>query len=199
MQTISEQYPSCTHLLVVDFEATCGPGVSKGGVEIIEIGAILVPFYEPSLNIETAIQFHQYIRPEIHHQLTKFCKKLTGITQEQVDNGLTFTEGLKALTSFIREQEIQCNKIVFSGWSDFDAKQFKKQCVKINTKCPFKHFLNLQSQFRKSQKDQQNKSLKKALASQDLEFIGSEHSAIDDAFNTARLLPFAGYFTIVDP
>ena len=40
----------------------------------------------------------------------------------------------------------------------------------------------------------QHKSITKALETQNLEFIGREHSALDDAYNTARLLPFAGYF-----
>ena len=42
MDGIQTQFPTCTHIMVVDFEATCGPGVSKTDAEIIEVGAVLV-------------------------------------------------------------------------------------------------------------------------------------------------------------
>ena len=37
MASIQSRFPNCTHIMVVDFEATCGPGVSKTDAEIIEV------------------------------------------------------------------------------------------------------------------------------------------------------------------
>lgn len=194
MDTIQTRFPNCSHIMVVDFEATCGPGISKTAIEIIEIGAVLVSLHQSSIMIEQAPQFHQYIRPELHPTLTTFCKKLTGISQEQVDKGMVFSEGLNKWTSFTKSHGLDFRSILFAGWSDFDAKQLRKQCAAIKMPCPFVHFLNLQSQFKHVQKHSQYKSITKALQSQNLEFIGREHSAIDDAYNTARLLPFSGCF-----
>lgn len=55
--------------IFVDFEAT------QPGNEIIEIGAVA----------ETGEEFHTYVRP-LHSKITPFIEKLTGITQETVNN-----------------------------------------------------------------------------------------------------------------
>lgn len=41
------------------------------------------------------------MKPVIDKQLTKFCTELTGITQDQVDKGVTLDEALKLLHQFL--------------------------------------------------------------------------------------------------
>ena len=86
------------YLLVLDFEATCGDGVWNS--EIIEFPTLLYDLRERELdvylhyswilNISTfstyitglvKATFHEYVKPQIHPQLTPYCTELTGITQ----------------------------------------------------------------------------------------------------------------------
>lgn len=63
------------HLLVLDFEATCGDSVSCN--EIIEFPTLVYDLKEDKVQAT----FHEYVRPVIHPTLTAFCTDLTGITQ----------------------------------------------------------------------------------------------------------------------
>jgi inhibitor of KinA sporulation pathway (predicted exonuclease) len=46
-------------------------------------------------------EFQTYVKPTIHPKLTPFCTELTGITQEQVDGGLTLKEALSEVHNFL--------------------------------------------------------------------------------------------------
>jgi len=77
-------------LLILDFEANCNSdGLPKPKPqEIIEFPTILYNVKTQRIDSE----FHYYIKPQI--KLTEFCTKLTGITQDMVDNGKPFVEVL---------------------------------------------------------------------------------------------------------
>ena len=71
------------YLLVLDFEATCGPhGRIPKPQEIIEFPCAL-------LNVKRGFEieeiFHEYVRPIHNPKLTTFCTELTGITQVRQD------------------------------------------------------------------------------------------------------------------
>ena len=193
MDTICSRFPSCTHIMVVDFEATCGPGVSKTAAEIIEVGAVLYSFHAPLLTVDTSPRFHRYIKPQIVPRLTRFCTNLTGITQEQVDNGLPFNEMIQQWITFLADHTCTPSDVLFASWTDFDIKQLRREVNRSTTELEFPHSIDLQKAYKTTQKNSSIKSVTKALAEQNLDFIGREHSAIDDAYNTARLLQFSGY------
>jgi ERI1 exoribonuclease 3 len=71
-----------THLLILDFEASCGDAIrtSLKNQEIIEFPTIL---YNLSTR-QVEGTFHEYVRPVKVPQLTDFCTELTGITQVRV-------------------------------------------------------------------------------------------------------------------
>ena len=132
MDTFQNQFPDCTHIIVVDFEATCGPGVSKTDAEIIEVGAVLVSLTTTEVPLLELPTFHRYIRPTIVTTLTPFCKNLTGITQEQVDNGLLFEEMIDEWKVFLSEYHCTSNTVVFGCWTDFDIKQLRLELSRQN-------------------------------------------------------------------
>lgn len=78
------------YLCLLDFMATCNDGPPPKPQEIIEFPAML-------LNVETGEVegvFHSYIKPDVHQQLSEYCIELTGITQHQVDSGISLVEAL---------------------------------------------------------------------------------------------------------
>jgi ERI1 exoribonuclease 3 len=78
-----------THLLVLDFEATCvenGPRIEQ---EIIEFPCLLY-------NLETKQVddvFHSYVRPVVVPTLSDFCTQLTGIQQVSYQQSLPVSFG----------------------------------------------------------------------------------------------------------
>ena len=79
-----------THLLVLDFEATCREGAAIQPQEVIEFPCLLVRaadmVVEDQVGLATSPtpQFHEYVRPVAHPTLSPFCTQLTGITQDML-------------------------------------------------------------------------------------------------------------------
>ena len=147
MHTIRTLFPKCTHIMVVDFEATCGPGVSKTEAEIIEVGAILVSLTTTEHSQCDLPTFHRYVRPKIITTLTPFCKKLTGITQQQVDEGLLFEEMINAWFKFLSLHHCTPSTVVFGSWTDFDIKQLRLELSRNKINFDFPHWIDLQKAY----------------------------------------------------
>jgi ERI1 exoribonuclease 3 len=67
--------------IVLDFEAQCERDAIISPQEIIEFPALLID----GRTFDVVAEFHHYVRPTVHKQLTRFCTELTGITQDQVE------------------------------------------------------------------------------------------------------------------
>jgi len=172
------------YYLIIDLEATCcNQGtISRDDMEIIEIGAVIVDVD----SLEMVDDFSIFIRPIIHPNLTEFCKKLTTITQEEIDRGVGFIEGMKIFVSWFSQYE----KALFCSWGEYDKNQFKKDCRLHGMKYPFGlEHLNIKKAFAKKQ-GVKPCGLDKALEIVNLELLGTHHRGVDDARNMARLMPF---------
>jgi len=174
-----------THALVIDLEATCcnRGSLNKDTIEIIEIGAFLVELK----SFTTCFDFHQYVQPVKSTTITSFCSRLTGIQQADVENAPYFPQIVEELTLKLQAYP----QTVFANWSNFDWRQFQKDCQYHQIEFPFQNGCwDLQKLFCKKQKHKQLYSVKGALEMVKLEFEGREHSAYYDACNTAKLLPY---------
>ncbi len=68
--------------VIVDLEATCWQtGTSQARQEIIEIGAVMLL----SSEARSPSEFAEFVRPVVEPELSDFCIRLTGITQQEVD------------------------------------------------------------------------------------------------------------------
>lgn len=193
MPTIREQFPTCTHLMIVDFEATCGPGVSKTQAEIVEVGAVLYSFFTLDVGFEEAPTFHRYIKPQIVPKITTFCTKLTGITQAMVDQAPTFETMIHEWEQFLTNNDCSADTVVFGCWTDFDIRQLRRELERNEVAFAFPNWIDLQKAYKIHQKKKAIQSVKKAIEEQGFEFIGQAHSALHDAQNTARLVPFCNW------
>lgn len=68
------------YVIAIDFECTCDHNVAVCPQEIIEFPAILVNV----LTRKVESIFHTFVKPVYHPMLTDFCKRFTGIQQNQV-------------------------------------------------------------------------------------------------------------------
>ena len=71
--------------IIVDLEATCWEVVDRKDMEIIEIGAVVL---SPNKNLDK--EFTAFVRPIMKPILSDYCKKLTTISQKDVDSAETF-------------------------------------------------------------------------------------------------------------
>ncbi|NXO23457.1 ERI2 exoribonuclease, partial [Cisticola juncidis] len=188
-------------LIVLDFEATCWGDRGRRGPEIIEFPAVLLNTSTGALESE----FHMYVQPQEHPILSEFCTELTGITQNQVDEGVPLNICLSQFLKWIQKIQKE-KKIIFSTdgqsnstsdakacafvtWTDWDLgvclhyeckrKQLRKPDILnswIDLKATYRAFYN-----------RKPKGLNGALQDLGIAFEGREHSGLDDSRNTARL------------
>ncbi|NXM78675.1 ERI2 exoribonuclease, partial [Serilophus lunatus] len=188
-------------LVVLDFEATCWRERERRGPEIIEFPAVLLNTSTGEIESE----FHKYVQPQEHPILSEFCTELTGITQNQVDEGvplnICLSEFMKWIQKIQKEKKIifntdtqshftsEAKPCTFFTWTDWDLgvclqyeckrKQLRKPNILnswIDLKATYKTFYN-----------RKPKGLNGALQDLGIDFIGREHSGLDDSRNTARL------------
>lgn len=172
------------NIIVVDLEATC---CDKNTMphherEIIQIGACYVPISDTFTPVH---QFNCFIKPVRHTILTEFCTSLTGITQEQVDMGMPYLHAYKWFETWAS----QFSPYYLCSWGEYDKKQFIQDCTFHSIQYNLDEHINIKHEFALKQRTKQL-GLAKALQRCALNFEGSHHSAIDDALNTARLLPW---------
>ncbi|KFU93852.1 ERI1 exoribonuclease 2, partial [Chaetura pelagica] len=189
------------YLVVLDFEATCWRDAGRRPPEIVEFPAVLLNTSTGEIEAE----FHTYVQPQEHPVLSEFCTELTGITQNQVDEGIPLNICLSQFLKWIEKIQKE-KKIIFSSdtpsrstaetkpctfvtWTDWDLgvclqyeckrKQLRKPDILnswIDLKATYRAFYN-----------RKPKGLNGALQDLGIAFAGREHSGLDDSRNTARL------------
>ncbi|KAA0191838.1 hypothetical protein HAZT_HAZT005231 [Hyalella azteca] len=92
-----------THIVVIDFEATCEEHQTKDYIhEIIEFPAVLIRVSDAA----RVGEFHSLVRPVLNPTLSDFCRQLTGIEQSDVDAAPTFPEVLNSFESWLTQQGV---------------------------------------------------------------------------------------------
>ncbi|XP_069066380.1 ERI1 exoribonuclease 2 [Pleurodeles waltl] len=189
------------YLIIIDFESTCWKDTKHFGQEIIEFPAVLLN----TSNGEVESEFHTYVQPQEHPILSEFCTELTGIKQDQVEEGIPLKICLSQFCCWIQKIQTE-KKIVFLSatsnhptqedklcafvtWSDWDLEVcLLYECRRKQIRKP--DILNSWIDLRATYKQYYNrkpKGLNGALQDLGITFSGREHSGLDDSRNTARL------------
>ncbi|QKE63154.1 3'-5' exoribonuclease [Aquipseudomonas campi] len=171
--------------LVIDLEAT----TEEGGwpvedMEIIEIGASLVAVDGHELD-----HFQRFVRPLRRPCLTSFCRELTHISQANVDSAATLTTLWPQFERWLAPH--LGNLAGWASWGDYDRRQFELEWQRHDLRSslrPLPH-TNLKQRFAEARKLKRAVGLHTALQLAGLAFQGQQHRALEDARNTARLLP----------
>ncbi len=176
---------SATRLVVFDFEATCDDEerVPRDEMEIIEIGAVLIA----ASGDVTLDQFQTFVKPVRHPKLTAFCTGLTHIHQASVDAAPSFILAMERFRTWLS----MAGEVTPCAWGDYDGRQLRQDCDYHGVVFPLPDpIMNLRAEFTEKHRLPSRPSLSEALEVTGLGFQGSPHRAIDDARNTARLLPW---------
>jgi len=176
----------------VDLESTCWEnGILPDGrnqrdvMEMIEIG--IVQLDTRSLEIEKK-ESYLIIPTEMGLSgITDYCTKLTGITQQMIiKDGLALDYALARMMT-----EFKTTKYEWMSWGDFDRQQVERECERKGLQYPFKHtHSNFKYWFSLLTNQNVQRNVDNALQVLGLEFEGSPHRGMDDAYNVARMYAF---------
>lgn len=171
-------------LVIIDIECTCDSPVQlpTEQIEIIEIGAIAGRLDRASFPVVD--DFQVYVKPEIHTQLTPFCRELTGIRQNQVDEADSLPQALANLGGWLGS----VSPAAWGSWGKFDQRHIQMEAERKSLPNPLDHLLHLNIKQLFARKRGHRVGLGRALDLSGMEFKGRQHSGIDDARNIGRLL-----------
>ncbi len=167
-------------ILIIDLENTCmaeneRPADYHG--QIIEIGAAWVtPSGEVLDTFETLVQ--------AENPVTVFCTELLGITQADVDGGLTFPEAMQALAVFSAKHPDK----TWASWGAADLNSLNRDCEHHGLESPLKNWehRNLKKEWASARRTRRV-GMKKALEIAGIELEGPHHRALSDVLNIAKL------------
>ena len=165
-------------LNVVDVEATCwARGQPPGAVsEIIEIGLTVVDL----ASAERLARHRILVRPA-RSTVSEFCTELTGLTQDEVDGGVSFAEACRLLAA-----EHHAGSRPWASWGDYDRNQFTRQCEATGVAYPFgARHTNAKAVFAG---DGRQVGMAQALEIVGLPLEGRHHRGDDDSWNIAALV-----------
>jgi inhibitor of KinA sporulation pathway (predicted exonuclease) len=182
-----DPWARAAYYLVIDLEAT----TSEGGkafppheMETIEIGAVLVR----AATLEPIDEHQTFVRPVRHPVLLAFCMELTGIRQDMVDGAPLFHEAFAAMRA--RMIANRDGLVVWGSWGQYDADQFRKDCVRHGVHYDMPPHLNLKDALSAAQGWRKSYGMAKALTRCGLTLHGAHHRGIDDARNIVKMLPW---------
>ena len=172
--------PAPMRYVVVDLEATCWEGVrGSPKMEIIEIGAVRLAAGGGPVDGE----FSCFVRPVVEPALSDFCKRLTSIRQQDVDDARPFWEVFPRFVEWIG-----AGPFVLCSWGGYDLNQFRRDCLRHRLPLPraFERHVNLKKAFARL-RGVKLCGMAKALEIAGIPLEGTHHRAADDARNIAKL------------
>ncbi|MGW4498961.1 exonuclease domain-containing protein [Micromonospora sp. NPDC004336] len=172
-------------LNVVDVEATCWDGQPPPGSvhEIIEIGLTVV-----DVSARRRLSRHRVLVRPARSTVSGFCTALTGLTQAEVDRGVTFAEACRILV-----EEHEAGHRPWASWGEYDRRQFARQSRADGVAYPFGYptertHTNAKAVFATAYGLRRKPGMHHALQIAGLPLDGRHHRGEDDAWNIAALV-----------
>jgi inhibitor of KinA sporulation pathway (predicted exonuclease) len=145
--------------------------------------------------------FHKYIKPQAYPVLSDFCTKLTGITQEMVDNGPLGGHSFVDVMKQHRKWLIECGLIddldqqlvpfAYLTCGDWDLKTaLPINCNYFHVAIPryMKTWINIKTHFAQCTKSNGRGGMAGMLNHLKLELEGKHHSGIADCHNILKIV-----------
>jgi ERI1 exoribonuclease 3 len=180
-------------ICVLDFEATCWNNNEHpdDDCEIIEFPSVLYHIYNDK--IQKIDEFHEYVKPAIHPNLSAFCTELTGITQETVDKGDLFANVYSRHYNWIRKHTEEKDQVYFLSCGAWDLKtQLTRELEnkKLDYKSDiYKKFINIKNDFKTfTQTKDKPPGMVGMLQHLNINLEGRHHSGIDDTRNISKIM-----------
>jgi inhibitor of KinA sporulation pathway (predicted exonuclease) len=168
------------YYLIIDLEASCfSDQVERDEMEIIEIGAVMSDDKGNPID-----EFQTFVQPVRNLILSDFCRELTHICQDDVNNAPFFKSAMSNLLAWIGTRQ----PLKFCSWGFYDYKQFEKDCLYHGIEFPdvMKNHVNLKNELARI-KPCKRMGMSRALTLLNIPLMGNHHRGIDDAKNIAQI------------
>ena len=154
-------------------------------MEIIEIGATLVA----AADARELDHFQRFVRPVRRPLLTHFCRDLTHISQANVDGAAHLDTVWEAFERWLAQHRPRLAG--WASWGDYDRRQLEQEWRQhgLTSQLSEVPHVNLKQRFGEVRQLPRPVGLNAALQLAGMSFQGQQHRALEDARNTARLLP----------
>ncbi len=170
--------------IVFDLEFTVSPKKKRyQKADIVQIGA--VKLRKTDAGPEMVDTFHTYVFPENGLTPNKETLDFLKIEAKDFSDPIRYPEMVEQLLAWIGE----C-KYFLCTWGDDDRQKIVEHCKRYEVPLEwFKNFNDIQLAYTrlKSKDVLQRTGLAKALEASQMKFVGQQHNAMDDAFNTAKI------------
>ncbi|ELR24980.1 Znfinger in Ran binding protein [Acanthamoeba castellanii str. Neff] len=182
------------YLVVIDFEATCDEGeqpkVTRENQEIIEFPWVVIDL----VNQQVIDKRQIYVRPEWTSQLTPFCVKLTGITDDKLREAPLLHEAMAQFDRYVDDCFARRGKtfcILTDG--DWDLKMCLLQETRKKDIARAPHYMtyfDVKEEFLKvfPQPSHYKPSLMTMLRHLNLVMEGRHHSGLYDCVNISNIV-----------
>ena len=152
--------------------------------EMIEIGAIML-----DEKMDTIDTYQKYVKPR-YSEVSKKITKLTGITNDMLEDKEDFETCIKDFSSWLGED---LSRVEICSWSMTDLEQIKYEMKEKHIEIEnfdeiFENWRDVQKEFSKRLCFDGIVSLEVAMHAVDENFSGKAHDALADAQNTAKLV-----------
>jgi len=185
------------YICVLDFEATCWEPMTGMFHEIIEFPSVLVEWNKDTKEKRIIDTIQLYCKPKVNQILSDFCTELTGITQDKIDSGISFTDALIAHKSWLEKNLGEIDKLVEEGrlliltcgsWDLVHCApgEFRRHDIHFPHKL-YTQFINIKTDFEKFY-GYNGGGMKSMLGKLNLSLDGRHHSGIDDCKNITKIL-----------
>ncbi len=172
-------------LNVIDVEATCWDGQPPPGSvnEIIEIGLTVV-----DVSAARRVSRHRVLVRPVRSKVSDFCTELTGLTQAEVERGVSFADACRILV-----EEYGAGERPWASWGEYDRRQFARQSQADGVAYPFGYptertHTNAKAVFTAAHGLRRKPGMAQALRMAGLPLEGRHHRGEDDAWNIAALV-----------
>lgn len=167
-------------IIVIDIESTCWKeNTSKELNEIIEIGICPIETKSGKVLEPKSI----IVRPT-YSTVSEFCTSLTTLTQEDVDNGISFSDACSILVN-----KYDTKRYTWASYGFYDRDQFEIQCERENVEYPFSYsHINVKVLFALVNSLRGQVGMAEALKMLNIPLKGTHHRGGDDAQNIAQIL-----------
>ena len=166
-----------------DFEMLCSnTGMTFESMEAIRLGAA-----KYDLATEQITTFDRYIKPKSTKPLSRFCKELTGIDDQDLQDAQSFKDVFEEFLTWVGGVK----KSRFFSWSPSDLLRLKADAsvhsISSSTIDKItKRYVDFQAIFTK-RVSKSNTSVASALNLYGQSFTGDPHNPMFDAYNTLRI------------
>ncbi|WIV20076.1 3'-5' exonuclease [Paenibacillus polygoni] len=170
--------------IIYDLEFTVSRS-TRYSSEIIDIGAVKVAPMDDEGKLGVVDSFHTYVRPSNKSVLSTDTIQFTGITQKDIDAAPLFPEAVQQFIEWLPDTYYLCS------WGPDDKSKFLSHCRTHQVKVDWiRNHNDIQKQISRALRKEggsRQLGLSQALTMCGIPFDGTQHRALDDAINTAKI------------